>query len=107
MECGDVGKETDSKTKVIYVKWYSEGTTNQARARAISIAGNKYRFRVRGLLIGFCWNRDNLRVRVDSKLNHCMRTRLKKSVSSANEMVKKEYFKKMDSRAYIWIGLYL
>ena len=46
-------------------------------------------------------------MRVDSKLNHCMRTRLKKSVSSANEMVKKEDFLKMDYRAYIWIGLYL
>lgn len=79
--------------------------TNQARPRAINIAGNRYRFRVLGLLMGFCWNSDSLRVRVDSKLNHCIRTRLKKSVNSTNKM-RRDGFLTRNSRAYILIALY-
>jgi molybdenum cofactor biosynthesis enzyme MoaA len=53
--------------------------THQASARAMSIAGKRYTFRVIDDPTGFCWNMDRRRVRVDSKLNHCMITRLKKS----------------------------
>lgn len=35
--------------------------------------------------MGFCWNNDSRRVRVLSKLNHCIMTKLKKSAQDVRK----------------------